>query len=143
MADISVFISHSWHYSEHYDKLAEWIFKTPRNVEGNPLSFGDQSVPKDDPIHNAGSDEQLRQAIYSRIFDSHVVVIPTGMYTKHSKWIQKEIEGAELYNKPILAVDPWGQERKASHVSDRSDMQVGWNSKSVVDGILDLYGRGH
>lgn len=51
------------------------------------------------------------------------------------KWIQKEIDGAAEYNKPILAVNPWAQKRSSSVVGDASDKKVGWNSKSVVGGI--------
>ena len=32
---------------------------------------------------------------------SHVVVIPTGMYTNYSRWIKKEIDSSSGYNKPI------------------------------------------
>jgi hypothetical protein len=61
------------------------------------------------------------------------------MYANYSKWIQKEIEGAKYYGKPILAVNPWGQERKSSTVQAAADRYVGWNSKSVAQGIWDLY----
>jgi len=96
------------------------------------------SVPKNDPIHNATSDRQLREAIYAQISRSHVVVIPTGMYAQYSKWIQKEIEGAQLYQKPILAVNPWGQHRKSSVVANAAAKLAGWNSKSVVEGTWSL-----
>ena len=65
-----------------------------------------------------------------------------GMYANYSEWIQKEIDGANAYNKPILAVNPWGQERKSSVVHSACSKMVGWNSKSVVNGIWNLYYRG-
>ena len=75
---MDVFISHSWTYSEHYEKLYEWIFDTPWNVDGVPLVFNDQSVPKDDPIHDAPTKRALKDAILQRIDVSGVVVVPTG-----------------------------------------------------------------
>lgn len=60
------------------------------------------------PIHDADNDKQLKEAILKQIAMSHVIVIPTGMYANYSKWIQKEIDGSSDYNKPILAVNPWG-----------------------------------
>lgn len=136
---ISVFISHSWSYSDHYDTLSEWIFDTSWNVDGTPIHFTDKSVPKDDPIHNAPNAETLKQAIWSRIVDSHVVVIPTGMYANYSNWIGKEIDGARAYSVPILAVDPWGQQKSASVVMNNASHDVGWNKKSVVGGIWKLF----
>ena len=136
---IHIFISHSWHYSNHYDTLAEWIFGGNWSVGQASLNFLDYSVPRDNPIHNAPTDKALQQAIYNQIARSHVIVIPTGMYAQYSKWIKKEINGAKYYKKPILAVNPWGQERKSSNVVDSASSSVGWNKKSVVDGIRGLY----
>lgn len=136
---IHVFISHSWTYSTHYDKLEEWIFQNSWRVGQASLDLRNFSVPKDNPIHNARTDQELQDAIYAQIARSHVIVIPTGMYTNYSKWIQKEINGANGYGKPILAVDPWGQQRAAEVVTSNAKKTVGWNRDSVIGGIWDLY----
>ena len=94
MYQIRVFISHSWKYSEHYDKLSEWISES-WEVGRLSLKFIDTSVPKDNPIHNAPNDTALRDAIFKKIEQSHVILIMTGMYVHYSKWIQKEIDGAK------------------------------------------------
>jgi hypothetical protein len=138
---IHVFISHSWKYSGHYDTLASWIFEESWSVGQASLALCDFSVPKNDPINNAPTDKQLRDAIYNKIARSHVVVIPTGMYANYSKWIQKEIDGAIAYEKPILAVNPWAQEKKSSVVQAAAAKTVGWNSKTVMGGIWELYHR--
>ena len=138
MIERAVFVSHSWAYSEHYDTLADWVFGQNWNVDGQPLNLVDTSVPKEDPIHYANNQNELQAAIYARILVSSVVVIPTGMYVNHSNWIQKEIDGAKAYSVPILGVNPWGQEKKSSIVSSEASELVGWNSKSVVDGIWRL-----
>ena len=136
---IHVFISHSWSYSGHYDTLEDWIFRQKWRQGQASLVFLDFSVPKNDPIHNASTDRALREAIFNKIARSHVVVIPLGMYANYSKWIRKEIDGAQSYTKPILGVNPWGQERKSSVVAAAAKGTVGWNSKSVVGGIWRLY----
>lgn len=138
MIETGVFISHSWTYSQHYDKLAEWIFEMPWELGQDPVSFYDVSVPKDNPIHNAPNADALRSAIYERIQFAHVVVIPTGMYASYSEWIQKEIEGARLYGKPILAVNPWAQEKKSAVVTEAANKLVGWSANSVINGIWHL-----
>jgi hypothetical protein len=136
---IHVFISHAWAYSEHYDTLASWIFEENWSVGQASLVFQDFSVPKNDPIHNAANDAQLKNAIYNKISRSHVIVIPSGMYANYSKWIKKEIEGSKAYTKPILAVNPFGQQKKSGVVLDNADEAVGWNKKPVINAIWNLY----
>lgn len=136
---IHIFISHAWAYSEDYATLADWIFETHWSVGQASLDFCDYSIPKSDPIHYASTDRELRDAIYNHIQRSHVIVIPTGMYAAYSKWIQKEIEGAKLYGKPILAVVPRGQIRKPGVVIDNADKEVGWSRDSVIGAIWELY----
>jgi hypothetical protein len=138
---IHIFISHSWTYSSHYDSLSSWIFDGQWSVGQASLDFRDYSVPKNDPIHNASNDTQLKDAIYDKISRSHIIVIPTGMYTNHSKWIRKEIDGAKSYGKPILAVNPHGQERKSSIVVDNSDEFSGWNKQPIINAIWKLYNQ--
>lgn len=136
---IHVFISHAWSYSGHYKTLADWIFNGKWSVGQASLKFYDFSVPKNDPIHNTSNTIQLEKAIYNQISRSHVIVIPSGMYASYSKWIQKEIEGANGYGKPILAVNPFGQERKSGVVLDNAKYAVGWNKKPIINGIWKLY----
>lgn len=136
---IHVFISHAWSYSDHYDTLADWVFNDNWSAGQASLDFRDYSVPSHDPIHNANNDTQLRAALNDKISRSHVIVIPTGMYANYSKWIQKEIDGAAAYSKPILAVNPWGAKRTSNIVSNAANNCVGWNKEAVVGAIWDLY----
>lgn len=136
---IHVFVSHSWSYSDHYDTLSDWIFNRNWSVGQASLDLRDYSVPRNDPIHNANNDAQLRQALYNQISRSHVIVIPTGMYAAYSKWIQKEIDGANGYGKPILAVNPWGAQRTSTDVVAAATRVVGWNAEPVVKAIWELY----
>lgn len=140
---IGIFVSHSWHYSERYNTLADWIFGGSWITEGpnghiESIHFIDHSIPRDDPIHSADG-QQLAYVINHRIHQSDVVVIPIGMWANCCYWIQKEIDGAVANNKPILAVNPWGQERKPFTVMSKATAAVGWNKKSVIDMIWDLY----
>lgn len=136
---IHVFISHAWDYSGHYETLASWIFKEKWSVGQASLNFHDYSIPKTNPILNIKSTHHLRATIYNQIARSHVVVIPSGMYAAHSDWIQKEIDGAKQYQKPILAVNPWGQQKKPGVVLRNADNGVGWNKQPLINAIWQLY----
>ncbi|WP_217420010.1 TIR domain-containing protein [Komagataeibacter oboediens] len=136
---VHVFISHSWNYSHQYDTIAEWIFQRTWRFGQATADFRNYSVPRSDPILNATNDRQLKEAIYRHIARAHVIVIPTGMYTHYSKWIGKEIEGARLYSKPILAVNLRGATRTSSIVGRAASGFCAWNSNSVVNAIWQLY----
>ena len=136
---IHIFISHSWAHSGHYDTLTSWVFGQNWRYGSASLRFLDFSVPKDDPIHDAPTTVALMAAIRGQIGRCHVVVAPTGMYATHSKWIQREIDAAGDLSKPILAVNPWGQQRSASVVGDAATQTVGWTRDSVIGGIWSLY----
>lgn len=71
----------------------------------------------------------------------HVVLILAGVYATYSKWINIEIELAEmdfLYSKPVLALAPWGSERISGPVTEAADRIVRWNTESIVKAIRDL-----
>lgn len=72
---------------------------------------------------------------------SDVIIVPTAMYGNHSEWMQRELDYAKRTGKSIVAVNPWGQERKAADIVSLADRVVGWNRDSVVDAVWDL-GRG-
>jgi hypothetical protein len=139
---VHVFISHSWSYSGDYDTLADWIFQRPWRFGQAAVDFRNYSVPRSDPILNANTDRALQEAINRQIARSHVVVIPTGMYAHYSKWIGKEIGGANAFGKPILAVDLRGASRTSSVVGNAAKRCVAWNSQAVVNGIWELYYQG-
>jgi len=101
----NLFISHSWAYSDAYEKLVKFL------DEKQYFSYNNHSVPKNDPVHNAPYDSQLYDAIKNRVQGTHVVLIMAGVYSSYSKWIDKEIKIAQkefLTAKPIIAIEPWG-----------------------------------
>ena len=135
MRTYNLFVSHSWAYSDAYDRLIGLL------ENRGYFSFRDYSVPKDDPIHDAGTDAQLRQAIRNHMSPCSVVIILAGVYATYSKWINTEIALAQngfTTAKPILAVRPWGSERISRVVSEAADEIVGWNTESVVSAIRRL-----
>ncbi|MDE0399794.1 MAG: TIR domain-containing protein [Candidatus Poribacteria bacterium] len=135
MRSYNLFISHSWAYSENYDRLINLL-------EGRRhFKFRDYSVPKDDPIHTNGTDAQLYKAILQKMGPCSVVIILAGVYATYSKWIKQEIKIAneEFYiPKSIIAIEPWGSERTSQIVKDNADRIVGWNTESIVSAIREL-----
>lgn len=128
----NLFISHSWAYGKAYNDLKELLDAKLY------FSYKDYSVPKDDPIHNAGSDSELKAAIKRQMQPASCIIILAGVYATYSKWINIEIELAKSMNKKIIAIKPRAAERISSVVKNAADKIVGWNTDSVVDAIREL-----
>ena len=70
----NLFISHSWSYSDAYEKLVKMLDSDSNFIYKN------YSVPKNDPIHNAIYDYQLKAAIKNQMQHASCVLILAGVY---------------------------------------------------------------
>lgn len=131
MRTYDLFISHAWKYNNEYYRL-ESLLK-----EYGYFNFRNYSVPEHDPLSFSSTEELARQ-IDEQIRQSSVVLVIGGMYCNYREWIQKEIEIAKKYNKPILLVEPYGSNRLPTIVEKNATMSVKWNTKSIVDSIREL-----
>lgn len=127
----NLFISHSWAYSDAYDKLVGMLDKAPY------FTYKNYSVPKNDPIHNAPYDYQLKAAIREQMKYASCVLILAGVYASYSKWIKIEIELAQELGKKIIAIQPWAAQRTSLVVKNAADEIVGWNTSSIVRSIKE------
>lgn len=125
----NLFISHSWAYSDAYKRLVALLDTKPY------FSYRNYSVPKDDPIHHAEYDYQLKLAIKEQMQPASCVLILAGVYANYSKWINIEIELAQQMGKTIIAIEPWGAEKTSAKVKNTADKIVKWNTDSIVDAI--------
>lgn len=125
----NLFISHSWTYSDAYEKLVALLDAKPY------FSYKNYSVPKDNPIHHADNDSQLKAAIKEQMQPASCVLILAGVYSTYSKWINIEIELAKQMGKTIIAIEPWGSERTSTTVKNAADKIVKWNTDSIVSAI--------
>lgn len=136
MNTYNIFISHAWKYSEHYKKIVQWLDEA--QSEGK-LKWKNYSVPQHSPLidpDSASGKKHLKEELKKQIAPVSKVIILSGMYASHSEWIGFEIDTAVNYNKDIIGVKPWGQERIPSKISSNASM-VGWNKNSVIDAVLN------
>lgn len=125
----NLFISHSWTYSDAYEKLVALLDAKSYFIYKN------YSVPKDDPIHHAPYDYQLKAALKAQMQSASYVLILAGVYASYSKWINIEIELAQQMNKTIIAIEPWSSEKTSTVVKNAADKIVKWNTYSIVSAI--------
>ena len=124
-----LFISHSWNYSNTYNDLIRLLDSKAY------FSYKNYSVPKDDPIHNAPYDYQLKAAIRNQMQHASCVLILAGVYSTYSKWINIEIQLAQEMGKKIIAIEPWTSERTSLVVKRAANDIVKWNTDSIVRAI--------
>lgn len=113
----NLFISHSWNYSDAYGKLISLLNADPY------FKYRNYSVPKDDPIHNAPYQWQLKEAIKAQMASASCILIMAGVYSTYSKWINIEIELAKSgfsVPKRIIAIEPWGSEKTSTVVKPKN-----------------------
>lgn len=128
----NLFISHSWSYSDAYEKLIKLL------DSDSYFEYKNYSVPKDNPIHNAPTISQLRDAIRNQMSYASCLLILAGVYSTHSKWINIEIDIAKTgfyIPKKIIAIEPWGSEKTSTIVKHAADEIVKWNTQSIVNAI--------
>lgn len=137
MNTYNIFISHAWKYSEHYNKVVQWLNEA--QSEGK-LKWKNYSVPSHDPLVDPNTTvgkNKLKAELKEQISPASKVIILAGMYAAYSDWIDFEIDTAVSYGKYIIGVKPWGQERIPAKVTNNADVMVGWNKDSVINAILN------
>lgn len=135
MKNHHLFVSHSWSYGDDYDRLISLL------RQRKYFRFQNYSVPKDDPIHNAGNEAELTARIRQKMAPCGVILVMAGVYATYRKWIKIEIELAKdgfTNRKPILAIKPRGNTRVSRVVADAAAEIANWNTESIVAAIRRL-----
>jgi len=126
-----LFISHAWDYKEPYYRLIKMLDDAPN------FKYADYSVPFHDPIDSPNANT-IKREITEHIRQTSVFIVLAGMYAAYSKWINFELQTANNYSKPILAVRPWGQQRIPVEIQNAANKIVGWNTPSIISAIREL-----
>ena len=122
----SIFICHDWEYSDDYHRLCEFLDGAPN------FQWENRSVPGHDPLD---TDADLQYNLRNQIRPANVMLVPAGMYTAHSVWMDWEMNFARRIGKPILGVAPWGSQIVPRAVQDNASEIIGWRQDSIVDAI--------
>lgn len=128
LRNYDLMISHAWTYGDDYDRIVNLLNSAPN------FQWRNLSVPKDDPIHAQGA-RALATALDDRVRRVHAMLVLSGVYASHSDWMQRELEMANGYGKPIVSIKPWGNQRSSAIVDDAAIVLVNWNTDSIVSAI--------
>ncbi|CAA0148364.1 conserved hypothetical protein [Tenacibaculum maritimum] len=127
-----LFLSHAWKYNSDYYRLEGMLKNAPL------FTWRNYSVPVHNPLIDPNTPvgkRFLTNELDQQVRPVNCVIILAGMYAAYSEWIEKEINIANSYNKPIIGVKPWGQERVPLIVQNNAREMVGWNTNTIVSAI--------
>jgi len=132
LRNYDLFISHAWRYNDDYYRLKGLLDAALF------FQYRNYSVPKHDPLVDPGTpvgQKRLADLLEAQIRPVQCVLVISGMYATHRLWMDKEIAIAQYYNKPIIGVIPWGQQRVPQSVQFAAREMVNWNTASIVDAV--------
>lgn len=94
----NIFISHRWTHNDDYYNLSA-------KLRERGFYHYDYSVPEHDPL-DATKRRQIEAALKEQVRQCNFFIVIARMASGNSHWIEKEIEYAISYGKPIMAVIP-------------------------------------
>lgn len=128
-----IFISHAWKYGDDYIRLENFLDNAPY------FSYSNYSAPAHKPLNlpktTRDLSKEIAEKLENKIKNSQCVLVISGMYYNNKEWMQFEIETALKYNKPIISVIPWGNTHTPTELQNVSNIQVGWNTSSIIRAI--------
>jgi len=128
MAEINIFISHRWVYSDDYDKISGALDRSKYDVS-------DRSVPSSDGLD--GTKKEVTSIIKGKIDSASVVLAPArpAAVTEGSMG-RTEIDYAISKNKEIIAVDTGATDNVASFWAE-NDIPVVACRKDSIENAID------
>ncbi|PKL72864.1 MAG: hypothetical protein CVV29_06530 [Methanobacteriales archaeon HGW-Methanobacteriales-2] len=114
-----LFISHNGEGDEEYLTFIQ------RLIEAPDFEWEDHGVPGEN------SPQELR----NQIEPAEIVVILTGLYSRHHDLIQAQVKIAQELENPIILIRPYGMEEVPGDLEEIADGVVGWNRVCIVEAI--------
>lgn len=130
MRAYNIFISHRWLYNGDYVRLVGLLDAAPG------FFWRNYSVPWDDPLL-ARSSKRLRDALHNQMRLTHVVLTIAGVYASRSDWMMRELELANDFRKPIVAIAPWGSRNTSVACRSAATTMVNWSTASIIRAIAE------
>lgn len=63
------------------------------------------------------------------------MLVLAGMYSARSGWMDREMAVARRIGRPIIGIEPWGNERLPQVVQANANEIVGWSTSTIVEAI--------
>jgi hypothetical protein len=121
LREYQLFISHDGEGDEEYLTFIQKIIEAP------DFEWEDHGIPgKNNP-------EELK----TQIEPADIVIILTGLFSKHQDLIKTQVKIAQEFNKPIILIRPYGLEEVPEELEKIAEDLVGWNRVCIVERIQE------
>ncbi len=126
-----IFVSHAFAEDEDYSRVFEYFESRDR------FFYLNCSNPDNVPA-NGGMDA-LKDELLIQLKKAEVMVLPVGMYRKHTTLINYQIAAAQANQIPILGIKEFGGELPdPPEVAKAADQIVEWNDRIIAEAVLLL-----
>jgi hypothetical protein len=119
--EYQLFISHNGEGDEEYLTFIQKL------LEARDFQWKDHGVPGEN------NPEEIRH----QMEDVDVVIILTGLYTRHHDLIKPQVDIARQLNKPLVLIRPYGLEDVPPELERIAEGVVGWNRVCIVERIQE------
>ena len=123
---IRIFVTHVWQKSDDYLRLFEYLESTSN------FYYQNFSRPEEAP---SGDKEAMRSSLRRQIEHAESVIVLSSLYGAHRDWIEFQMNAAQAMNKPLLVMEPFGDDEIPEEVRARADEVAEWNARSIEDAI--------
>lgn len=122
LEEYQLFISHNGEGDEEYLTFIQKL------LEARDFEWKDHGVPG----------ENNPEDIQQQMEDVDVVIILTGLYSRHHDLIKTQVDTARKLNKPIVLIRPYGLEEVPVELERIAEGVVGWNRVCIVEAITNV-----
>ena len=121
LPEYQLFISHNGEGDEEYLTFIQKL------IEARDFEWKDWGVPG----------ENKQEELLQQIEPTDIVIILTGLYTKHPDLIKKQVDIAQKLGKPLVLIRPYGLEDVPEELEKIASGVVGWNKVCIVERIQE------
>jgi len=121
-----IFVSHVWAKDDDYLRLFEYLEST------NNFFYRNYSRPDQAP---SGDKEAMRAELRRQIEPVETVIILSSLYKPHQDWIEFQMNAAQALKKPLIVMEPFGDDEIPEAVRSRADEIGHWSARSIEDAI--------
>lgn len=128
---IRLFVTHTFQEHEDYARVFEYL------ESRDNFFYVNYSDPYNKP--EQGGQEALQEAIRQQVKLVEVVIFPVGMHSVNPQLIEFELQVAQAFDKPILAIMSFGGTQTIpQEVLARANETVEWNDHVIAETVRRL-----
>jgi len=128
---LRLFVTHAFQEHEEYARVFEYL------ESRDNFFYVNCSRPSDKP--EGGAADAIQESIREQIKPCEVVVFPAGVYSQDPNLIKFELQVAQAFEKPVLAIMAFGGTQVIpKEAMEAASDTVEWNDRSITDAVKRL-----